>query len=133
MPKTLNDAFDLVKGAAEKHDPQITRYKHTAALISKKDQLIAIGRNYYDGKEIETDEGILSKTIHAEINALSKVNIRRLDGAILLSYSRTKATTRLGRPCDNCYAVLKKLGLKKMFYSMPSSLETPVWKEEQFE
>lgn len=133
--RTLSDAFDLVKSAAAKHDPQITKYKHTAAIVSRKGQLIATGRNNYQGGQVVTPEGILEKTIHAEIDALYKVSIRKLGGAILVSYARTEVSAVLARPCENCWSVLKKLGFKKVFYTVFISgydADNPTWREEQF-
>lgn len=132
MKNNLSDAFDLVKAAAEKHEPQITKYKHSVAIVSRKDSMLCIGRNYYDGKQVNTSDGIMSRTVHAEIDALSKVNIRRLDGAIVISFAQTRATVIKARPCINCWAVLAKLGLSKVFYTMPSPLSAPLWKEEMF-
>ncbi len=125
------DAFEVARVTAAKHNPSITKYKHAAVLVSRKGQIIAVGRNYFDGKKVKTDEGVLSRTVHAEINALNKINIRRLDGSVLISFGRTNASIILARPCQNCFAVLKKLGIRKMFYTLSSILNEPIWKEEK--
>lgn len=133
--RTLSDAFEIVKSAATKNDPLVTKYKHAAAIVTRKGQLIATGRNNFQGGVVETPEGPLDKTIHAEINALSKVSIRRLQGAVLVSYGRTDASTILARPCTNCWAVLKKLGFKKVFYTIyveGVDADNPTWREENF-
>ena len=132
--RTLSNAFDLVKRAA-KHDPQITKYRHSAAIVSRRGELLTIGRNYYDGSTVETEEGVFNKTIHAEINALSKVAVRKLGGATLLSYGRTDVSAILARPCGNCWAVLKKLGFRRVFYTTyvgGYDADVPTWKEEIF-
>lgn len=133
--RTLSDAFDVVKAAAAKNDPLITKYKHAASIVTRKGQLIATGRNNYQGGTVDTPEGILDKTIHAEIDALKKVSIRRLQGAILVSYGRTDTSAINARPCNNCWPVLKKLGFKKVFYTVyvnGNDADVPTWKEEIF-
>lgn len=133
--RTLSDAFEAVKNAAEKHDPGITKYRHTAAIVTKKGQFISLGRNHYAGGSVETDEGVLDKTIHAEVNALYKVSVRKLQGAILLSYGRTPTSAITARPCSNCWPVLKKFGFKKVFYTIfvdGNDAHNPTWKEEYF-
>lgn len=133
--KTLSNAFDAVKSAAAKHDPVVTKYRHTAAIITRKGQFIALGKNTYQGGSIELPEGVLFRTIHAEINALYKVSVRRLQGATILSYGRTDVSAITARPCDNCWAVLKKLGFKKVIYTVlveGYDADTPTWREENF-
>lgn len=126
------DSFDAARAAATKHEPGLTKYKHIAIIVTRKGQLIATGRNYNAGESVETDEGLLFRTVHAEINALSKVNIRRLDDASLISFGQTRASIILARPCLNCFTVLKKLQFKRCFYSLPSALDAPIWQEELF-
>lgn len=127
----MNDAFDIARRIAGTTDPQITHYFHSTVIIDRKGRVIGRGRNHFRGLIIDTVEGPLRKTIHSEIHALEQVNIRRLNGATIINYARTNVASILARPCDNCWAILKKLGLKKIFYSVRSDLEKPLWKEER--
>lgn len=133
--RTLSDAFEVVKNAAAKNDPLVTKYRLAAAIVTRKGQLIATGRNNYQGGIVQTPDGPLDKTIHAEIDALFKVSIRRLQGAVIVVYGRTDASTITSRPCDNCWKVLKKLGFKKVFYTIyveGVGADNPTWREENF-
>lgn len=127
------DPFDIARNAAGKTHPIVTRYKHSSVLLDRKGKIIAVGRNYFAGKvlEIAKDE-FVNKTVHSEIHALAQVNIRRLDDCTIINYGKTKVASILARPCDSCWIILKKLGLKKVFYTVRSNLHEPMWKEEWF-
>jgi deoxycytidylate deaminase len=127
------DAFDIARNAAGKTHPIVTRYKHSSVLLDRKGRIISVGRNYFAGTVIEGDDGgLINKTVHSEIHALAQVNIRRLDGCTILNYGKTKVASILARPCDSCWIILKKLGLKKVFYTIRSDLHSPTWREEFF-
>jgi deoxycytidylate deaminase len=129
----VNDAFERARKAATHSSASVTRYSHSSVILDRNWKIIATGKNHFAGKVIETGDGhAIDKTIHSEVNALSKVNIRRLRGAILINYSRTNVASNLSRPCDNCWAILSKLGLAKVFYSVRSDLNKPIWVEERF-
>lgn len=130
--KNYLDGFEVARNIAGKTDPQITRYLHSSVLLDKRGRIIATGVNHYAGGLVDTGDGIINKSIHSEIHALTKVNIRRLDGAVLINYAKTNVASILSRPCDNCWAVLNKLGLRKVFYSTRSDLTKPRWVEEYF-
>lgn len=130
--KNYLDGFEVARNAAGKTDPIVTRYMHSSVIISRNGKIIATGRNHWAGKVIDTIEGPINKTVHSEVDALSKVNIRWLDGAVMINYARTNVSTNLSRPCENCQIILKKLGLRKIFYSVRSDLTKPKWQEEQF-
>lgn len=129
----MNDAFDIARRIAGTTDPQVTHYLHSTVIVSRRGQIIAKGRNHWRGQIISTAEGPIRRTIHSEVHALEQVNIRRLTDAIVINYCRTAAHTLLARPCDNCWSILQNLGLKKIFYSVRSELDRPLWKEERFE
>lgn len=128
------DAFDLARVTANKSNSSgVTRYQHSSVILDRKGRTIASGRNHFAGLIIETDDGNeINKTVHSEVHALTKVNIRRLNGATVINYARTNVAAILARPCPNCWAMLKKLGFKKVFYTERSDLDKPVWVEERF-
>lgn len=130
--KNYLDAFEVARNAAGKTSPIVTRYFHSSVIVTRNGKIIATGRNHFAGKIIDTIEGPINKTVHSEVDALSKVNIRRLDGAVMINYARTNVSTNLSRPCDNCQIILRKLGLKKVFYSIRSDINKPKWIEEYF-
>lgn len=125
-------AFDMARNVAAKSDPMVTKYQHGSVILDRRGRIIATGKNHFKGQVIEVDEGFINKTIHSEIHALTKVNTRRLDNATIINYGRTNVAAILSRPCDNCWAVLEKLGFAKVFYTVRSDLEKPLWREERF-
>lgn len=127
------DSFDIAKRATKKSNPSVTKYRHASVILDKKGRIIAVGRNHWAGHTLEIDEGgTINKTVHSEIDALRRVNIRRLSGATIINYARTRVSSNEARPCVNCWPLLKKLGFTKVFYSIRSDLSKPVWVEEKF-
>lgn len=128
------DIYDQVRNAAQRAEPLgHTQYKHSSAIITSKGKVIAIGRNHYRGETIAADDGHpIHKTVHSEIHALYQVNVRRLQGAIIINYACRRDTV-IARPCDTCWSILKKLGFKKVIYSIHGPIDGPhKWKEEEF-
>lgn len=129
-----HDPFDLARKAASRTDPQVTRYHHASVILDREGRVIGTGVNHFRGKIVQSIEGdgLIDKTIHSEVHALEKVNIRRLDNAVIINYARTKVSSIIARPCPNCWAILNRLGFKKVFYSTRSDLAKPTWVEERF-
>lgn len=127
----MKDAFETARLLANKSDPLVTRYIHASVILDRKGRIIGQGKNHYRGKMILSDEGTyISKTVHSEVHALEKVDIRRLNGATMINYGRTNVAAILSRPCNNCLAILKKLGFRKIFYTIRSDIINPRWQEE---
>ena len=128
------DAFDLARSVAAKSDPMITKYQHASVILDRKGRIIAHGKNHYAGHLTFADDGlgIIRKTVHSEIDALSKVNIRRLEDATIINYARTNVSAILAMPCENCWPLLRRLGFKKVFYTIRSMTDAPTWKESYF-
>lgn len=125
------DAFDKAKAVANKADPIVTSYLHSSVILDRKGRIIGVGKNNFAGRVIDTPDGPIKKTIHSEVDALRKVDIRRLEGATIINYARTNVAAIMARPCENCLAVLKKLGFTKVFYTVRSDLDKPLWREEK--
>ncbi len=130
--KNYLDGFEVARNVAGKTDPIITRYMHSSVILDRHGKIIATGRNHFAGGLVDTGEGIINKTIHSEINALTKVNIRRLKGATIINYAKTNVASILARPCVNCWPVLAKLEFRKIFYTERGSIDQPTWVEEYF-
>ena len=128
----MRDPFDIARDIAGRTHPQVTRYLHSSVISDRKGRVIGVGRNYFAGLVIDTEEGPISRTVHSEIHALSRVNIRRLEGAVIYNYAKTNVASILARPCGNCWAILRKLGFRKVFYTIRGPIDTPLWKEERF-
>jgi tRNA(Arg) A34 adenosine deaminase TadA len=127
------DPFDLARHIAGRTDAQITRYKHSSVILDRKGRVIGRGINHWRGRVIFVEsEGFLNKTMHSEMHALQKVNVRRLEDATIIIYARTEVASILARPCNDCWVILSRLGFKKVFYTDRSPLTKPVWIEERF-
>ena len=127
------DPFDVAKNIASSADPKVTHYLHSSVILDREGRIISTGKNHYTGKYVLTDDGAyIKKTVHSEVHALTRVDIRRLDNAVIVNYARTNVAAILARPCDNCWVILRKLGFKKVFYTVRSDLQKPLWREERF-
>lgn len=111
----------------EKYSDHI-QHRH-AAVVVKAGRVLAVGRNrnktHPDSVLYEEGETIL-KTIHAELDAISKVkNKDQLKGATIY-------VARLGRagepgmscPCKMCQDLISKYGFKKAVYTTDHGIET---------
>lgn len=131
--KNLREPKEVARLIAGRTDPQVTKYFHSSVILDRQGRVIATGVNHFSGKFIFLEgEGELDKTVHSEVHALQKVNIRRLDGAVIINYAKTNVASILARPCENCWTILAKLGFKKVFYTTRSDLTKPLWVEERF-
>lgn len=76
---------------------------------------------------IRADRGRLGKgiSIHAEIAALREARKIDLEGAtIYISRSALRdGAPLMSKPCANCQKYLKEAGVKKVYYTIDSSME----------
>ena len=126
------DPFDLARQMAYAAEPRTTRYLHGSVILDRKGRIIGTGKNHFIGRQILLEGAYVDKTVHSEAHALRRVDIRRLDDAVMINYGRTATSAILARPCSTCWSILKKLGFKKVFYTERSPLLKPVWVEERF-
>lgn len=96
-------------------------------VIAQHGKPIAVGWNYYKTHPQHTANSF-RQTIHAEIKALMSADTE-LQGAIAYVYRETyNGTPALARPCNYCYAQLRKAGIKTVYYTTE---EHPYWKKEK--
>jgi len=127
------DPFDLARLVAESADPKVTHYLHASVILDRKGRIIGTGKNHFKGGKVLTEEGVyIDKTVHSEAHALRRVDIRRLEDAVIINYGRTNVAAIFSRPCPTCWSILHKLGFKKVFYTTRSNLMKPLWVEERF-
>lgn len=97
-------------------------YKHAAALIDSA-HIYSSGVNRFvktfQIKSKETNEiQTHFKTVHAEINVFSKMPKKSVKGLdILVIRINKQLALKNSRPCNNCIDKLKKIGIRKVFYS----------------
>lgn len=96
------------------------RYKHSALLLNKKLNIISTGYNY------RTIKNKYNYSIHAEEQCLSNMlnkqkynNRKKMNKYILLIIRIDKDNNfAYSYPCDNCLNIIKKFGIKKIYYSI---------------
>ena len=97
------------------------RQKH-AALVEKSGRVInwAINKYYNDpamfSSELLTRERAMI-SVHAEINAIRRVNPEVLSGATVYVARVGSSGAVLSRPCGRCEEALIKAGVRKVIYT----------------
>jgi deoxycytidylate deaminase len=93
--------------------------RHSAALI-KKDIIYKSAYNKFIKEIIITKEITHHITIHAEVNAIcsyyNKKNVKGMD-LIVIRVNKYGTELKNSRPCNNCITKLRKLGIRKVYYS----------------
>lgn len=69
------------------------------------------------------DHNFVSHKLHAEISALCKIKYLDIDfSKVILYIWRGKYTPQISRPCPACMAMVRKMGIKHVYYSGDGSL-----------
>ena len=91
-------------------------YRHGACLI-KGDKIISFGVNKYFSKIYYKTQD-RKFTIHAEIDAILKLDSKELKGTDILIIRVSNCDNLCNsRPCNSCIDKLKKKGIRKAYYS----------------
>lgn len=94
----------------------IVYYKHAAALICG-DTVYSSGANKYI-KQIKNNNQAYNRTMHAEITVFEKLQKKKVRGMDLLVIRINKhSILRNSRPCNQCIDKLRKIGIRKVYYS----------------
>jgi len=92
------------------------QHKHSACLM-KGDKIISMGYNKYI-KESIINNNVVKFTIHAEIDALCKLDKKLIKGHDILIIRISKSyNLKNSRPCNSCIEKLKRRGIRKVYYS----------------
>jgi len=107
--------LDLASKMAETSEVE---NRHGAVLV-KNGRVLALGINKWRNKDLncgrEKYQAVL--TTHAEIDALSRV--ANPEGAVLyIARVGLAGEARISRPCSRCMAVIEKLGIKRIIYTV---------------
>ena len=95
----------------------IVRYKHAAGLMSGNIMYSAAINKF--SRQVKTKENdVYYKTIHAELNVFEKLSKKKIKGMdILVIRINNNFALRNSRPCNQCIEKLRKIGIRKVFYS----------------
>lgn len=93
------------------------RQRHGAVIV-KGGRIISTGINKFrnNPENIPTEFIKTSCSVHAEVDAIRKVN--DLKGAtIYVARVNKEGIGVLSRPCDNCFAEIRKAGIRKVVHT----------------
>lgn len=110
----FNDHLELLTKLAS---DSIIYYKHAAALLCGTN-LYSLGINKFVGEFKDKDNKVHYKTVHAEINVFKnfpKKNVKGMD--ILVIRINKKFVLKNSRPCNQCIDKLRKIGIRRVYYS----------------
>jgi hypothetical protein len=109
----INFAIETLIKVAQESD---ISYKHSAGLIYD-DKIHSIGVNKF--VPFKKYKGIqLYRTIHAELSIFEKIPKRIVKGMDLIVIRVNKGSQlRNSRPCKDCIDELKRIGIRKVYYS----------------
>jgi len=104
------------------------RIVHIGAVIVKKNRIISVGKNskkthpiqkYYDRYLSYYNDVKFQHHIHAEISAIVNSN-EDLYGCTMYIYrcDATEKWLKCCRPCNACYTLIKKVGIKRIVYTI---------------
>lgn len=121
VPKLLNAAFKL----AETSDYEA--YKLGAIIANKPSgTILSMGVNRNKMSPLQDkyspvygrgENSIKSKSLHAEVDAISRVRYKDLSGSCIFVARITKqGNWANSRPCCGCQKAIKDFGIAKMFY-----------------
>ena len=98
---------DPVSLAIKEAKKSVHAFQHGAVLLDRRGNFL--GKGYNNG-------------LHAEIHALLKCSPNDRKGGTIYSIRLSVGHTKLAsaKPCRACQAVLKKYGIRKVFYSTTS-------------
>lgn len=90
------------------------------ALVVSKNKVLSVGYNQPKTHPISADSKM--QQLHAEMHALLKCG--DADGAdVVVARSKPSGKPGLAKPCDVCREILRRFGVRKVFYTTDS--ETP--------
>lgn len=82
------------------------------AVIIRKNKIVGRGHN------IVCSTGDVYDGIHAEISAINNVTAKyRKNGILVVGRVNKNNELAMAKPCKRCETVLKKLGIKRVWYS----------------
>lgn len=82
------------------------------AVVIQKNKIVGRGHN------IAHSTGEINDGIHAEISAINNTTAKYRKGSVLVVGRVNKnSELAIAKPCQSCETILKKLGVKRVWYS----------------
>lgn len=114
----LNQAIELAKMSD-------CNYKH-GSVVRKSGRTIAVGINHNVNDPSKLDEETAKKhaAVHAEVAALNACRKVDLTGAtVFVARVNNQHEPMMSKPCARCQEALRERGVKKVVYTVDSSME----------
>ena len=100
-----------------------TRMYRVGAVIKKKGQIIGVGYNSKKTHPI-MQRFNPKKTLHAEIAAMINTGLNNVEkSTIYVVRIARNGDYRLSRPCQSCFLLMEKYGVKKVIWSTNDSFD----------
>lgn len=115
---SLDKALEISKMSDE-------NFKH-GAIIKKSGRTLAVGINYRTNNPdyLEKDVAKRHASVHAEVAAMNAVRKVDLNGAVLyVARSLKNGEPAMSKPCENCQEAMRERGIKKVFYTIDSTMD----------
>lgn len=102
----------------------ITVTHHHAAIIIKGGRTLGVGVNRMTNHPDHVPDVKRQASIHAEVAAVRACGNSDLRGAtIYVARVNRRGEQAMSKPCQNCQDFLVERGIKKIFYTIESSIE----------
>ena len=126
MPNTIsNSTRKYLDKATELSKFSDCHFKH-GAIIVKNGKTVAVGINttINDPKYLDDNTAAEYGSVHAEVAALNACKKMNLSNAtIYIARTNKRGEARMSKPCIHCQEALRKRGIKKVYYTIDSSME----------
>ena len=115
----------IIKRALEEAEKSEYFPYRVGAVIFSKNNILGSGKNdVRTCRAIPTKHKLFNESLHAEQAAVAAVrrissNDKVMKGAsiLVIRQNATTGSLSMGKPCDMCQRMLKKFGIKWMYYS----------------
>lgn len=97
-------------------------YKHGCVAVSGG-RVIAVGvNNYRNSPEVFDHIPHVARSTHAEMAALRALNGVAQGSTFYVARVNRRGEERMSKPCNNCQIALKAAGVKRVVYTIDSSI-----------
>lgn len=114
----------FLQKALELSELSSCHFKH-GAIIVRNGNVVSVGINYLINDPYFLEDSVAAEhaAVHAEVAALNSCRKADLEGAtIYVARSNKKGDPMMSKPCPRCQKALKKRGVKKVCYTIDSSM-----------
>lgn len=115
--KSINKYFSLAREIS-KH----SNYKvRVGAVVIKGNRILSVGHNQVRYKSRGLKYTKFKQSLHAERDAISKLDKSVLKGASIFVYREhnVNKTPMLAKPCDQCWWLIEEIGIKRIYFTIP--------------